>query len=274
MYKVNNADELRRIAKKIRYNAVASIANVGSGHVGSSLSCTDIITVLYFNQMNVKPEDPDWPERDRLVLSKGHACPALYCALAYRGFFEPTELMTLRKFQSRLQGHPDTKRTPGIDACAGSLGQGLSIAVGMALSGKLDNRNYTVYAILGDGEIAEGQVWEAAMSAAHYRLDNLIAFVDCNNLQIDGSTQEVMNSAPLYDKWLAFGWNVLEVDGHDIPALIDAIEKLKGSDNKPSVLLCRTIKGKGVSFMENQAKWHGAIPNAVELETALKELGE
>lgn len=244
-----------------------------SGHPGGSLSIADIISVLFFEEMNIDPNDSKNPDRDRFVLSKGHAAPALYSALARRGYLDIEELNTLRKIDSRLQGHPNMNDLPGIDMSTGSLGQGISAAVGMALAGKLDKKNYRVFTILGDGELEEGQVWEASMAAAHYKLDNLIAFVDNNGLQIDGNIEDVMNPGPIDKKFEAFGWNVLNINGHDFDQIRYAINKSKEIKDQPTVIICKTIKGKGVSFMENEAGWHGNAPNKEQCEQALKEIG-
>jgi transketolase len=249
------------------------LAEAGSGHPGGSLSVADIFAQLYFGSMNIDPADPAWLERDRLVLCKGHAAPALYAALALRGYFPAEELPNLRKLGSRLQGHPDMRKVPGVDMSTGSLGQGLSAACGMALAGRLDGRPYYVYAILGDGETQEGQVWEAAMLAAHYKLDHLIAFLDHNRLQIDGDITRVLSPEPLDEKWRAFGWRVLSVDGHDVEAIEQAIATAKQSTGLPVMIIAETVKGKGVSFMENQAGWHGNAPNAEQAAQALEELG-
>ena len=263
---------LKAIANQLRIDMIEALAAAGSGHPGGSLSATEILTVLYFDKMRVDPDDPSDPGRDRLVLSKGHAAPALYAALAERGFFPREELVTLRKLDSRLQGHPNMADTPGVDMSTGSLGQGLSVANGMALAGRLDGRDYWVYCVMGDGEIQEGQVWEAAMSAAHYGLDHLIAFVDHNHLQIDGNNDEVMTVNPIEDKFRAFGWHVLTIDGHDYDAISDAVETAKATKGKPTLIVAETVKGKGVSFMENQVGWHGVAPNAEQAEKALAEL--
>lgn len=258
-------------ARYIRRRIIESTTSAGSGHPGGSLSCADIMSLMYFHVLQLDPGNPDWPDRDRFVLAKGHAAPALYAALAGRGFFPEEELQSLRKMGSMLQGHPDIQRTPGVEASTGSLGQGLSVAVGMALGGKLDGRDAGVYVLLGDGELQEGQVWEAAMAAAHYELDNLIAFVDYNRLQIDGCLCSVMNVAPLAEKWRAFGWNVWQVAGHDILALDEAVRQAQIADG-PSVLIADTVKGRGVSFMENQASWHGRAPSEEEARRALDEI--
>ena len=266
-------DELKSISKDIRKDIVKMLTESASGHPGGSLSATDIMTVLFFKEMNLDPNNEKDPNRDRFVLSKGHAAPVLYSALARRGYFPVEELSTLRKFKSRLQGHPSIQYLPGIDMSTGSLGQGVSAAVGMALAGKIDKKDYRVYTLLGDGELEEGQVWEAAMCAAHYKLNNLTAFIDFNGLQIDGDITKVMNPCPIDKKFEAFGWNVLVIDGHNYEEIIDAIEKAKECKDKPTAVVCNTVKGKGVSFMENQAAWHGTAPSKEQCETALKELG-
>ena len=266
-------DELKSISKEIRKDIVKMLTESASGHPGGSLSATDIMTVLFFKEMNLDPNNEKDPNRDRFVLSKGHAAPVLYSTLARRGYFPVEELSTLRKFKSRLQGHPSIQYLPGIDMSTGSLGQGISAAVGMALAGKIDKKDYRVYTILGDGELEEGQVWEAAMCAAHYKLNNLTAFIDFNGLQIDGDITKVMNPCPIDKKFEAFGWNVLVIDGHNYEEIIDAIEKAKECKDKPTAVVCNTVKGKGVSFMENQAAWHGTAPSKEQCETALKELG-
>ena len=266
-------DELKSISKEIRKDIVKMLTESASGHPGGSLSATDIMTVLFFKEMNLDPNNEKDPNRDRFVLSKGHAAPVLYSALARRGYFPVEELSTLRKFKSRLQGHPSIQYLPGIDMSTGSLGQGVSAAVGMALAGKIDENNYRVYTLLGDGELEEGQVWEAAMCAAHYKLNNLTAFIDFNGLQIDGDITKVMNNCTIDKKFEAFGWNVLVIDGHNYEEIIDAIEKAKECKDKPTAVVCNTVKGKGVSFMENQAAWHGTAPSKEQCETALKELG-
>lgn len=266
-------DELKSISKEIRKDIVKMLTESASGHPGGSLSATDIMTVLFFKEMNLDPNNEKDPNRDRFVLSKGHAAPVLYSTLARRGYFPVEELSTLRKFKSRLQGHPSIQYLPGIDMSTGSLGQGVSAAVGMALAGKIDENDYRVYTLLGDGELEEGQVWEAAMCAAHYKLNNLTAFIDFNGLQIDGDITKVMNPCPIDKKFEAFGWNVLVIDGHNYEEIIDAIEKAKECKDKPTAVVCNTVKGKGVSFMENQAAWHGTAPSKEQCETALKELG-
>ncbi|MGC7871776.1 transketolase [Desulfosporosinus sp. FKB] len=266
--------DLKRKANLIRQDIISMLVPAKAGHPGGSLSAADIVTTLYFKEMRINPQNPNWADRDRFVLSKGHAAPVLYAALAEKGYFPKDELLGLRQTGRMLQGHPDMKRTPGVDMSSGSLGQGLSVANGMALAGKLDKKDYQVYVLLGDGEVAEGQVWEAAMAAAHYKLDNLTAILDYNGLQIDGPTDSVMSSAPLADKWRAFCWHVIEVDGHDIEALEKAFAEAKQVKGKPTILIAKTVKGKGVSFMENQVGWHGSAPNAEQAEQALKELRE
>lgn len=266
--------DLKRKANQIRQDIITMLVSAKSGHPGGSLSATDIVAALYFHEMKVKAEDPQWADRDRFVLSKGHAAPVLYAALAEKGFFPKEELLGLRHTGRMLQGHPDMKRIPGVDMSTGSLGQGLSAANGMALAGKLNKKDYRVYVLMGDGEMGEGQIWEAAMAAAHYKLDNVTAILDNNGLQIDGPTEQVMSTSPLLDKWKAFGWHVIEVDGHDIESLLAAFEEAKATKGKPTLLLAKTIKGKGVSFMENQVGWHGNAPSAEQGEQALSELRE
>lgn len=267
-------NELALTAAKTRYLAMEMVYKANSGHIGGSLSVADILTVLYFNTMKVDPTKPADPDRDRLVLSKGHCTPALYAALAQKGFFPVDVLKEFRSIDGHLSGHPDMVHVPGVDMSTGSLGQGISAAVGMALAGKLDQKDYRVFAVLGDGEIEEGQVWEAAMAAAKYHLNNLTAVVDVNGLQIDGATADVMPSEPLDKKFEAFNWNVLKVDGHDLDAIAQALEQAAACTDKPTVILAKTVKGKGVSFMENQAGWHGKAPNAEQYEAAHGELAE
>ena len=272
-------EELKKVANEVRKGIVTGVHAAKSGHPGGSLGAADIMTYLYFEEMNVDPADPRKADRDRFVLSKGHCAPGLYAVLAERGFFPKEDLETLRHIGSHLQGHPNMNDTPGVDMSTGSLGQGISAAVGMALAGKLAKKDYRVYALLGDGEIAEGQVWEAAMSAAKYHLDNLCAVVDVNGLQIDGATKDVMPPEPLDQKFAAFNWNVIHVNGHDYDALIAAFEAAAACKGKPTVLIAKTTKGKGVSFMENNAGWHGKAPNdeqyaqaKAEVEAKLAEL--
>ena len=259
-------------ARSIRCDVVSMITEANSGHPGGSLSAADIVTTLYFAVMNVDAKNPMDPDRDRFVLSKGHAAPVLYAALAAKGYFPREELMTLRKINSRIQGHPSRKDTPGIDISTGSLGQGISTAVGMALGLKLDGKKSRVFSLLGDGELEEGQVWEAAMAAAHYKLNNLTAFVDYNGLQIDGPISSVLSPEPIADKWRAFGWHVLEIDGHDIGAIYAAVEAAKAWENGPTMIIAATVKGKGVCKMENVAGWHGKAPTAEECKLFLTEL--
>lgn len=265
-------DELKSISSKIRIGIVESIAAAGSGHPGGSLSCADILTYLYFEEMNVKPEDPKWDARDRFVLSKGHAAPALYSTLANRGFFPVSDLITLRKIDSYLQGHPDMKGTPGVDMSTGSLGLGISAACGMALAGKISGKDYRVYTVVGDGESEEGQVWEAAMFASHYKLDNLCVIVDLNGLQIDGPVTEVMNPIPHDKKLEGFGFNVITIDGHDFEQIEAAFAEARKCKGKPTAIIAKTVKGKGVSFMEDQVGWHGQAPKGEQTEQALAEL--
>ncbi len=264
--------KLQATAKQLRREIVKMITEAGSGHPGGSLSAADILTVLYFDKMNVKPEDPNWLGRDYFVLSKGHAAPALYSTLAMRGYFPLEELASLRKLHSRLQGHPVSSKVPGVDVSTGSLGQGVSVACGLAKGLKIDNLPNRVYTMLGDGECQEGQVWEALMFAAHYQLDNLCVIIDHNRLQIDGQVADVMNVDPLDQKLDAFGFNVLLVNGHDLEAIGRALDNAVACKGKPTAIIANTVKGKGVSFMENQAGWHGTAPKAAEAEQALQEL--
>jgi transketolase len=269
--------ELEILAYELRRDVIDMIYHGGSGHPGGSFSIAEIVVALYWHAMRLDPNRPDWEDRDRMVLSKGHAAPMLYAALARRGYFAREHLWTLRHLGSILQGHPDCRKTPGLDMTSGSLGQGLSVALGMALGAKQAARGFHVYCLLSDGETQEGMIWEAAMAAAHYHADNLTAVVDRNNLQVDGQLQDVMNVEPYADKWSAFGWNVREVAGHDVAALVDAFAWARGARSRPSVLICRTVKGKGVSFMENVMEWHASpisqeIRDAAmaEIETALR----
>lgn len=262
--------ELSKTAAKVRIHALDAINYAHSGHIGGSLSVTDLLTTLYFHEMRVNVKDPKWAERDRFVLSKGHCTPALYGVLAEKGFFPVEDLKTFRNINSYLSGHAEI-HVPGVDMSTGSLGQGLSVATGMALSGKMDKKDYRVYAIMGDGEIEEGQIWEAAMAAAHYKLDNLTAIVDNNNLQIDGAITDVMPAYPIDEKFEAFGWNVIVIDGHDFEQIADALEKAKSTKGKPTAIVAKTVKGKGVSFMENQVGWHGKAPSQEEHDKAVAE---
>ena len=267
-----SVEGLGKMARKLRRHVITMIATAGSGHPGGSLSAADIIATLYFNVMSHNPENPQWPDRDRFVLSKGHASPILYAALAETGYFPVEELATLRKLDSRLQGHADRNLTPGVEMSAGSLGMGLSFAIGIALAAKLDHHNYRTYVLLGDGECDEGQTWEAALSAAQFRLDNLTAIIDCNLIQLTGWTRDIMDLGSLGQKWQAFGWQTIEIDGHNIDQLLAAFQEASKIKAKPTVIIARTVKGKGVSFMENNAKFHGKAPTPEEAEEALKEL--
>ncbi len=267
-----DTNQMKILAAKARKGAIVGTFNAKSGHPGGSLSAADIFTYLYFKEMNVDPQNPQWDLRDRFVLSKGHCCPSLYAVLALKGFFDMSELEKLRHVGAMLQGHPDMKGTPGIDMSTGSLGQGISAACGMALCAKIDNKDYRVYTVLGDGECEEGQVWEAAMFAAHKGLDNLVIIVDCNGLQIDGSTAQVGGVEPLDTKFESFGFNVINIDGHDFDQIEAALDNAKATKGKPTAIIAKTVKGKGVSFMENQVSWHGKATNAEEFEIAIKEL--
>jgi len=264
--------EMEEIAKRLRRHIITMTGKAGSGHPGGSLSAVEIVTVLYFRLLRHKPLDPQWSDRDRFILSKGHAAPLLYAALAECGYFPVDELSTLRQLDSRLQGHTDRTVTPGVEMSAGALGQGLSFAIGIALAGRLNSQSYRAYVLLGDGECDEGQIWEGAMAAAHFKVDNLTAIVDNNGQQIDGWNRDVMNLDPFNKKWQAFGWHVIEVDGHDFTQLIDAFNQAKQVKGQPTVIIAHTIKGKGVSFMENNPDFHGKAPNAEEVEIALREL--
>ncbi len=264
--------ELKILACKVRMGIIEGVFNAKSGHPGGSLSIADVMTYLYFEEMNIDPANPKWEDRDRLVLSKGHTAPALYAAMAHRGFFPVEELKTLRKSDSRLQGHPSMKYLDGIDMSTGSLGQGISAAVGMALGAKLSGKDFRVYAPLGDGEIQEGQVWEAAMFAGNKNLDNLVAIVDNNNLQIDGTVEEVNSPYPIKEKFEAFGWNVVEICGHCFTQIEEAFNAAKATKGKPTAIIIKSVKGKGVSFMEDKCDWHGAAPNAEQYEIAMAEL--
>lgn len=264
--------QLEITAAKVRIGIIEGVYNAKCGHPGGSLSVCDALTYLYFNRMNIDPKNPSMPDRDRLVLSKGHTAPALYSVLANRGYFPVEDLKTLRHIDSYLQGHPVLGKVPGVDMSTGSLGQGVSAACGMALSGKLDNDIYRVYTILGDGELEEGQVWEAAMFAAHYQLDNLVAVIDNNGLQIDGKISEVMSPYPIDEKFRAFGWHVIVIDGHDFNEIEKAFDEAERVANQPVAIILRTTKGKGVSYMENQVSWHGAAPNEEQYKIAISEL--
>ena len=264
--------ELEEKAKKIRRGIIEQVYKAGSGHPGGSLSIADIMTVLYFNELNIDEKNPMWEDRDRFVLSKGHCCPALYSCLANRGFFEEKELNGFRTIEGRLQGHPDMRKIPGVDMSTGSLGQGLSCAVGMAIAGKIDKKDYRVYCLVGDGEIEEGEIWEAAMSASKNKLDNLCVIVDNNNLQIDGTIEEVAGLDKIDEKFKSFGFQIINIDGHNIEEIISAFEVAKNVKEKPVVIIAKTIKGKGVSYMENKVEWHGKAPNEEQYKIAIEEL--
>lgn len=266
-------DFLKEKARDLRIEILKMLAEAGSGHTGGSLSAADIVAALYFYKLRHDPQNPKWRERDRFILSKGHAAPVLYAALALSGYFEKSLLTTLRKLGSPLQGHPCSKKLPGVEISTGSLGQGLSIANGIALGLKLDRLSSRVYCLLGDGEIQEGQIWEAAMTASHYRLDNLCAIIDNNGLQIDGHCSEVMGVEPIVQKWEAFGWYVIDIDGHNMKAIVSALDEAESVTGKPTMIIARTVKGKGVCFFEGKVEYHGVAPTQEELESALKELG-
>ncbi|MCD8391140.1 MAG: transketolase [Firmicutes bacterium] len=266
--------ELSIIANKVRKNALCGVYNAASGHPGGSLSIADVLTYLYFEEMNIDPKNPTMEDRDRFVLSKGHTAPALYGTLAERGFFDPAEMKNLRSFGSFLQGHPVLGKVPGVDMSTGSLGQGVCVAGGMALAAKLDNKDYRVYSILGDGELEEGQVWEQAMFAPHYKLDNFMIFVDNNGLQIDGDITKVMNPTPIDEKFKAFGWHVIKCSAHDFNELEAAVAEAKATKGKPTAVIMKSVKGKNVSFMENNAAWHGSAPNEEQYNQAIAELNE
>ena len=273
--KITSTEELKKISKEIRKDIIRSLAQAGSGHTGASLGLADVFTALYFNIMNHDSDNPKWEDRDRLILSIGHVAPLLYTTLAYAGYFDKAELMTLRKINSRLQGHPDkNKGVPGIELSAGSLGQGLSVAVGMALSGKLDNKSWRVFSINGDGEMQEGSIWEAAMSAAFYKLDNLTALIDRNHCKIDGKTYKVMEIEPLEDKWKAFGWNVIKCNGNNHSEIINAYGKAINYKGKPSVIIAETLMGKGVKSIEDNYKWHGKVPLKEQVNDFIRQIEE
>ena len=263
---------LQLIATDIRLGIIEAVFNAKSGHPGGALSSADILACLYFNELNIDPQNPNMENRDRFVLSKGHSCPGLYSALAHRGFFSTDLLKTFRHTDSTLQGHPDMKYIPGVDMSSGSLGQGFSCACGMALSAKISNKEYRTYAVIGDGESQEGQIWEAIMFAAHYKLDNLCLIIDNNGLQIDGNVKDVMNTMPYDTKLKSFGWNVIEIDGHNIDEILNAFKSAKEFKGAPTAIIAKTVKGKCVSFMENQAGWHGKAPNEAEYNQAVAEL--
>jgi transketolase len=270
--KILSPGEMKEVCKKIRRDIVTMIGTAGSGHPGGSLSAVEILVALYFKVLRHHPADPLWADRDRFILSKGHAAPVLYATLAASGYLPEAELCTLRKIDSRLQGHPECGLTPGVEMSAGALGQGLSFSIGVALAGRLNHQDYRTYVLMGDGECDEGQVWEAAMAAAHFKLDKLVAVVDHNGIQLDGWNKDIMGLEPLAKKWQSFGWNVIEVDGHDAAALIAAFEQAKRVTGQPTAIMAQTVKGKGVSFMENNPDFHGKAPNADELKKALQEL--
>ena len=270
--KLKEVKELENMAKEVRKGIIEAVYHAQSGHPGGSLSVADILTVLYFNELNIDENNSKWEDRDRFVLSKGHCSPALYSCLANRGFFPVEDLKTFRNIDSYLQGHPDMKKIPGVDMTTGSLGQGLSAAVGMAIDGKMDNKSYRVYSVLGDGEIEEGQIWEAAMSANKYHLDNLCVIVDNNNLQIDGTIEEVMSSYPIDEKFRSFGFEIIKIDGHNMQEILDAFDVAKHVKGKPVCIIAKTVKGKGISFMENQVGWHGKAPNEEQYKIAMEEL--
>ena len=265
-------NELKEIARNVRIGIIDAVYSASSGHPGGSLSSADILTYLYFEELNIDPKAPDAPDRDRFVLSKGHISPGLYSVLAHRGYFPVEDLKTFRKSDSYLQGHPDLKKTPGVDMTTGSLGQGVSAACGMALAAKIDNSSRRVWALMGDGESEEGEVWESAMFAAHYKLDNLCYILDWNGLQIDGPIADVMNPTPYREKFEAFGWNVIEADAHDFESIDSAVKAAKAFKGKPSVIIAKSTKGKGVSYMENNVSWHGAAPNEEQYNVAMAEL--
>ena len=269
---ITDIKELEDKAKQIRKGIIETVYYAKSGHPGGSLSIADVLTVLYFNEMRINPKEPKWEERDRLVLSKGHCSPVLYSCLANRGYFSIEDLKTFRKIDSYLQGHPDINKVPGVDMTSGSLGQGLSVANGMAIAGKLNKKEYRVYCVLGDGEIEEGQIWEAAMASNKYKLDNLCVIVDNNNLQIDGTIEEVMSSYPIDEKFKSFGFEVINIDGHNMDEILKAFESAKKIKGKPTCIIAKTIKGKGVSFMENRVEWHGKAPNDEQFKIAMEEL--
>jgi len=264
--------KLREMAKRLRRHVITMTATAGSGHPGGSLSAADIATALYFKAMRHNPQNPQWQDRDRLILSKGHAAPILYATLAESGYFPVPELSTLRRLGSRLQGHTDGNLTPGVEMSAGSLGMGLSFGIGVALAARLDSRDYRTYVLLSDGECDEGQTWEAALAAAHFKLDNLTAIIDYNKIQLSGWTRDIMNLEPFNQKWQAFGWHIIDTDGHDFNQILAALQEARNTKNKPTVIIARTVKGKGVSFMENNVKFHGKAPTTEEAEKALKEL--
>jgi len=272
LQKPMSVKELEQMAVTIRCDIIDMICTAAAGHPGGSLSAADVVTALYFRIMRIDPKNPGWPDRDRFILSKGHACPVWYAALAERGYFDKSHLKTLRQMGSILQGHPDMRKTPGIDMTAGSLGHGLSAGLGMALSGKLQQKDYHVFVIIGDGESQEGSIWEASMAAPNFKLDNLTAILDYNHLQNDYSVDDIMPIHPPVDKWRAFGWHVLDIDGHDMAQVVAALEEAKSHKGKPTMIVANTVKGKGVSYMENVCEWHGRAPCQEEADQALEEL--
>ncbi len=267
-----NIVELKTIARELKVDIIRMLVEAGSGHPGGSLSCIDVLVALFFHKMRHRPADPNWVDRDRFILSKGHCVPALYAVLARAGYFSREELLSLRKLNSRLQGHPDRNRLPGIEASTGSLGQGLSVALGMALAGKISQRKYRVYCVISDGECQSGQVWEASMAAPKFKLDNLCALLDYNKIQLSGGIKDIMDLEPLLDKWRAFNWNTTEIDGHDFTAITQTLDDAERVKKKPTLILCHTTKGKGVSFMEGKWEWHGKAPNREEGERAIQEI--
>ena len=267
-----NVEELEKMAVVIRCDIIDMICTAAAGHPGGSLSAADVVTALYFRVMRIDPKNPDWPDRDRFILSKGHACPVWYAALAERGYFDKAHLKTLRQMGSILQGHPDMRKTPGIDMTAGSLGHGLSAGLGMALSAKLQHKDYHVFVVIGDGESQEGSIWEAAMAAPRFKLDNLIAILDYNHLQNDYSVDDIMPIEPVVDKWQAFGWNVIDIDGHHMAQVVQVLEDAKSHQGAPTIIVANTVKGKGVSYMENVCEWHGKAPCQEEADKAIEEL--
>ena len=265
---------LEKRARAIRRAVINMVYGVGSGHPGGSLSCTDILAALFFHQLRLDPANPNWPERDRFILSKGHAAPALYATLAQRGFFPESELSTFRQLDSRLQGHPDRNKTPGVEMTAGALGHGPSIGSGLALAARLNGQDCRTFVLLGDGEIQSGVAWEGAMTAAKYKLDNLTAILDLNGVQLDGMTVDIMPMEPMADKWLSFGWHVKEIDGHNMRQILEALDEVRKIHSQPTIIIAHTIKGKGVSYMENKSAWHGRAPTPQEYEQAMAELAE
>ena len=273
MKTVESVDELKRIATRIRVEIIKMIGAAGSGHPGGSLSAVELLVALYFRVLRHDPQNPAWPDRDRFILSKGHGCPVLYATYAEAGYIDPALLATLRKLGSPLQGHPDKRMLPILEASTGSLGQGLSIGVGTALAARLDKKDYHTFVMIGDGESQEGQIWEAAMFAGHHKLANLTAIVDYNKQQLDDFTAKILDVEPMIQKWTSFGWNAVEIDGHDFEQVVPALQRARGANDKPTVIVAHTVKGKGVSFMENNVKWHGVAPKPEEVTAALKELG-